>query len=106
MSTGKLVRDGIPALISSDGRTPEVEKLTGSALIDALYAKLSEEHAELFAATGADGRIEEIADIIEVLIALAAQYGCTEAELMKVIASKRAERGGFAEGLYLHGVKA
>ena len=29
MSEGKLVRDGVPALISAEGRTPVVEKLSG-----------------------------------------------------------------------------
>ena len=106
MSAGKLVRDGIPALISAEGRTPVVEKLTGVALLDALYAKLTEEHQELLAATAPEDRVEEIADIIEVLIALAAQYGCDETELMEVIATKRAERGGFAEGLFLHRVES
>lgn len=106
MSSGKLVRDGIPALISAEGRNPVVEKLSGAALLDALYAKLSEEHAELLAATESEDQIEEIADIIEVLLALAAQYGCVETELMKVLAKKRAERGGFADGLFLHSVES
>jgi predicted house-cleaning noncanonical NTP pyrophosphatase (MazG superfamily) len=102
MSEGKLVRDGVPALISAEGRTPVVEKLSGAALMDALYAKLTEEQAELLAATMDKDKCEEIADIIEVLIALAAQFGCNETELMEVLMRKRAARGGFVEGVFLH----
>jgi predicted house-cleaning noncanonical NTP pyrophosphatase (MazG superfamily) len=104
MSSGKLVRDRIPELISADGRTPVVEELSGPRLINALYAKLNEEQAELLAASSPEDQCEEIADIIEVLFTLAAQYGCGEGELMNIVVRKRAERGGFSEGLYLQRV--
>lgn len=41
--------------------------------------------------------------MIEVLIGIAARYGCGEAELMEVVTRKRTERGGFAEGLFYEG---
>ena len=103
MTTGKLVRDRIPELISAEGRKPVVRKLTGTALLSAMYDKLAEEHEELLAAESAEEKCEEIADIIEVLIGIAVQYGFDEAEVMDSVARKREERGGFADGLFYEG---
>lgn len=103
MTAGKLVRDRIPELISAEGRKPIVKSLSGEALLAALYDKLAEEHEELLAADGTDAISEEIADMIEVLIGIAAQYGRDAVELMDVVARKRAERGGFASGLFYEG---
>ena len=103
MTTGKLVRDRIPELISAEGRKPIVGKLTGAALLSALYDKLAEEHDELLAAESAEEKCEEIADIIEVLVSIAAQHGFDEAQVMDSVARKREERGGFAGGLLYEG---
>lgn len=103
MSAGKLVRDRIPKLVAAEGRKPVVKKLSGDALKKALYDKLAEEHEELLAASSTDEACEELADMLEVLIAIAAQNGCDEATLMEIAARKRAERGGFDEGLFYEG---
>ena len=103
MTVGKLVRDRIPHLIAAEGRTPKVDRLTGTVLRDALYSKLEEEHEELLAAVTDEDRQEELADMIEVLIALASIHGLNEAELMDVVKRKRADRGGFNEGLFYIG---
>ena len=98
----KLVRDKIPALIASEGRRPKVKRLTGKALARALADKLAEEHAEFVAARGTAHKIEELADIVEVAMALAKSLGCNRAQFRRVIEAKRAARGGFAKGyLYL-----
>lgn len=103
MTTGKLVRDRIPELIQAEGRTPKVKQLSGSALIQALYEKLAEEHAELVAAVSVEEKREELADLIEVILALARQYGCEETELQEILDRKRAARGGFTKGLFYEG---
>lgn len=103
MSSGKLVRDRIPELIQAEGRTPSVKKLSSSELTEALYEKLAEEHAELLAAVSPEEKCEELADMIEVLIALAGQYGCQEAELQDIVETKRAARGAFTKGLFYQG---
>jgi predicted house-cleaning noncanonical NTP pyrophosphatase (MazG superfamily) len=103
MASGKLVRDRIPEIIQAEGRKPVITRLTVEALLTALYDKLAEEHEELLTAERVADKREEIADMIEVLIGIAAQYGCGEAQLMEVVARKRAERGGFAEGLFYEG---
>ena len=103
MASGKLVRDRIPEIIQAEGRKPLITQLSGEALLTALYDKLAEEHEELLAAEHAADKPEEIADMIEVLIGIAAQYGVGEGELFEIVDSKRAGRGGFTEGLFYEG---
>lgn len=97
---GKLVRDRIPEIIRSTGRSPEVRVLDGEELVEALLSKLEEETCELRAAS-ATQRVEELADIYEVLLALARNFGIDMNGLVRVAEAKRAERGGFDSGLWL-----
>jgi predicted house-cleaning noncanonical NTP pyrophosphatase (MazG superfamily) len=97
---GKLVRDRIPEIIRSTGRTPEVQVLQGDELVAALMSKLEEETAELRTAQRAE-RVEELADILEVVHALAGRFGIDVAGLQRAADAKRAERGGFDGGIWL-----
>jgi predicted house-cleaning noncanonical NTP pyrophosphatase (MazG superfamily) len=99
----KLVRDRIPEIIAETGRTPEIKELRGEVLRAALYDKLSEEHAELLQAKEVATRREELADLIEVALALGAQYGLDEAEMLALVRDKRARRGGFEKGYFYKG---
>ncbi len=96
----KLVRDRIPDLIRAEGREPIVKELTGNALTNALYDKLIEEHAELISAKDAGQKREELADLIEVILALGDQYGLSNGELMRLVQDKRKERGAFSKGYF------
>ncbi len=97
---GKLVRDRIPEIIRREGKTPEVERISGERLRRALKDKLVEEAEELRKAE-AGQIIEELADVQEVLDALIEAHGLDPAEIELVRADKQAKRGGFSEGLYL-----
>lgn len=101
---GKLVRDKVPDLIRFSGRTPRVTTLTGGAYQAALLDKLREEVNELIATDSADAVIEEAADIIEVLSAIASEWGVSLASIFHVAERKRAERGGFGMRLWLDGI--
>ena len=68
MQHNKLVRDNIPAIIQRHGEAPITRTLETAEYQDALRRKLHEEVAE-FCATG---HLEELADILEVVYALAA----------------------------------
>ncbi|MDD9709819.1 nucleoside triphosphate pyrophosphohydrolase [Seohaeicola sp. SP36] len=103
MTTGKLVRDRIPEIIEANGRNPVVKQLRGEALLSALYDKLDEERAEFITAEGVEAKCEELADMVEVIIALASYHGCDEIALMEILAHKRETRGGFREGLFYEG---
>ena len=97
MSQKKLVRDRIPEIIRQSGRTPVVKQFGGNQLAAQLKEKLTEEHAELLVSTD----LNEIADMIEVLLAIARLRGYTEAQVMDFVQSKRLQNGGFEEGIFL-----
>ena len=87
----KLVRDRIPEIIESSGKSCVTEILSDEDYLKMLDAKLDEELAEYHA----DQNIEELADLIEVIRACAVARGYTIEELEQVRAEKAAKRGGF-----------
>jgi len=97
----KLVRDKIPAIIAAQGDAPEVVILNDNKYEQALNAKLQEEVSEYL--NGFD--IEELADILEVIRAIAAQKGVSYEAVEKIRVAKHAERGGFLERLCLVAVE-
>ncbi|WP_207620842.1 hypothetical protein [Streptosporangium minutum] len=68
----------------------------------ALLEKLFEESAELREAAATEVA-EEIADMLEVLRAIATLHGHEWADIEKAAEVKRAERGAFLERVYLEG---
>lgn len=94
MSQGKLVRDRIPQIIQSKGLEPIVHSADTDEYATRLRGKLSEEVAEFLAS---DSDPEELADILEVLYALAEQVGIDRQQLEKLRAAKAEERGAFAD---------
>jgi predicted house-cleaning noncanonical NTP pyrophosphatase (MazG superfamily) len=97
---GKLVRDRIPEIIERSGRQPKMVVLTEEEYAAALLAKLQEEVDELVAAP-AEGRLEEAGDVYEVLLAIAAELGHSEADLHREARLKREARGAFIQRLWL-----
>ena len=93
----KLVRDLIPKIIKKAGKTPEYEVLSQADYIETLENKLDEETAEYHASKN----VEELADILEVIYALAENSGCSVDELERIRARKAQERGGFKKRLFL-----
>src|SRR3546814_3863243 len=68
----KIVRDYIPADIQARGEEVETVRLVGDALVEAIKRKLVEESFEVSDAKTADSIAEELADVQEVIDALAA----------------------------------
>jgi len=93
----KLVRDKIPELIRNQGETPRIRILEQQEYLRHLEAKLDEEVGEYHR----DKNAEELADILEVIFALAEAIGCTKEELLSVYQKKHDARGGFQERLFL-----
>ncbi len=87
----KLVRDRIPEIIESSGRTCVTDILSDEDYLKMLDAKLYEELAEYHA----DQNIEELADMLEVIRACVVARGYTLEQLEQVRAEKAAKRGGF-----------
>ena len=96
----KLVRDLIPDIIRADGQTPVVEVLSDAQRRPALLAKLLEEAAE--AGQAEDDKLAgELADVLEVVRALAADVGLSLGQVVVLADDKRERRGGFDQGLFL-----
>ncbi len=93
MSQGKLVRDKIPQIIRSKGLEPVIYTASTGEFAARLRDKLREEVEEFLAS---DNDPEELADILEVLYALAEQAGTDHGQLEKLRAVKAEERGSFA----------
>ena len=93
----KLVRDRIPEIIESSGKTCITEILSIESYLRMLDAKLDEELAEYHK----DQNIEELADLLEVIHAAANARGYTLDDLERVRAEKAAKRGGFEKRILL-----
>lgn len=96
----KLVRDRIPELIAAEGRQPVVVVLPSAERAQALIAKLGEEAAEVAAADAPDVP-EELADVLEVVRALAREAGLSLDDVVALADRKREVRGAFEQGLFL-----
>ncbi|KUI09921.1 phosphoribosyl-ATP pyrophosphohydrolase [Mycolicibacterium acapulense] len=101
---GKLVRDRIPDIIRASGRIPRATTLPADAYRRALVDKLHEEVAELGAAPTTESLLDEAADVLEVLTAIAVEHGADLATIGDIAQAKRHERGGFDLRLWLDGV--
>jgi predicted house-cleaning noncanonical NTP pyrophosphatase (MazG superfamily) len=100
MSDGKLVRDGIPGIIRAEGLEPVVRVVGAEEYAARLRDKLREEVEEFL---GSDDDPEELADILEVVHALARQIGVSPEKVEELRAAKAAARGGFAEQIVWFG---
>src|SRR5512140_3338267 len=76
----KLVRDGIPARLDAACVPYEIRAALPEEMRGLLLAKLGEEVAELLVATSDADALDEIADISEVLAAIASLCGAGEGE--------------------------
>lgn len=93
----KLVRDRIPEIIESSGKTCTTEVLSPEEYLRMLDVKLDEELAEYHK----DQNVEELADLLEVIHAAAIARGYTLEDLERVRAEKAAKRGGFEKRILL-----
>ena len=97
----KLVRDRIPEIIASDGKTCVCETLSDEDYLRLLDAKLTEELSEYQESRS----LEELADLLEVLRAVAKARGWTWEELEQARQDKAAKRGGFEKKILLKEVR-
>ncbi len=101
----KLVRDGVPRLIRRDGREPVTRKATARELRSLLVEKLCEESAEYASAPTRAKREEELADLLEVIRALAKREKIAWKRIEARRAKKKRERGGFEKRFVLLGTR-
>ncbi|MFX3625138.1 MAG: phosphoribosyl-ATP pyrophosphohydrolase [Ectobacillus sp.] len=97
----KLVRDKIPAIIEQAGKTCTTKTLTDEEYIQALQTKSQEELNEYLKTTDNESALEELADLLEIIHALARYHGAGIEEVERIRQKKAAERGGFMEKVFL-----
>ncbi|WP_380787120.1 hypothetical protein [Sphingomonas sp. R86521] len=97
----KLVRDDIPAKIERGGEIVTLAEIAKEEARAALVCKLFEEAFELLQADTPQDVTAELADLLEVVRALAATTGVEWSDVNTVSDAKREARGGFARNLVL-----
>ena len=97
----KLVRDKIPEIIENDGKTPVVRVLNDNEYKKELEKKLKEEYEEVLLAKDKKERLEELADMLEVIRTLALLEDEDIQSVINIMDKKRGKRGGFTKKLFL-----
>lgn len=93
----KLVRDRIPEIIESSGRSCHCRTLSDQEYLSALDQKLNEELAEY----QQDQSMEELADLLEVIRAVILARGSTYEQVEAIRQAKAEKRGGFEKKIWL-----
>ena len=93
----KLVRDSIPEIIMQSGKRPVYSILSDEAYLAKLDEKLNEELSEYQESKS----MEELADLLEVIRAVAVARGSSIKEVETIRRDKAAKRGGFEKKILL-----
>lgn len=94
----KLVRDNVPNIIELAGKKCDVKIVSDKESLQYLYKKLDEEINELLN----DENLDEVADIMEVLFAIANRYGYTDKDVLDRREQMKISRGGFEKNIVLN----
>ena len=97
----KLVRDKIPQILKEKNINYFIRKLDNKEYTQALKTKLQEEVNEFLESSNKGHQQEELADVLEVIHALAENVGITLNDLEKTRQDKLEKRGGFKEKIFL-----
>lgn len=97
---GKLVRDRIPEIIVANGEKAIYRTLSDEEYRTALLEKLSEEVEEVKAASPKE-ITTELADVLEVLHAIASLHNVSFDSVREERDTRREKRGGFERKIYL-----
>lgn len=96
----KLVRDKIPEIIQAAGEKPITRILDDKEYLHELIKKIAEEQQELANAKTTNQQLEELADLYELVLAIAKELGSVE-ELELIRVQKAAKRGAFYKKIFL-----
>ncbi|KAF0821701.1 nucleoside triphosphate pyrophosphohydrolase [Cytobacillus firmus] len=97
----KLVRDRIPEIIEGTGKRSSTKTLSKSEFIKELRRKSFEELEEYMNADNHEEALEELADLLEIIHALAETHGASIEKVEELRKQKAEERGGFKEKILL-----
>ena len=96
----KLIRDRIPEIIASDGKTYATEVMGDQEYRQALLTKLVEEAQET-ASAKPDKLMTELADLMEVIQATMRAYEILPEEVRHIQTERKLNRGSFDKRLKL-----
>lgn len=99
----KLVRDNIPNIIKEKGEEPITRILSDEEYKKELEKKLNEEYQEVLVASGSE-RVEELADMLEVIKTLGELEHTTLEEIINIANTKSIKRGAFKDKIFLEKV--
>lgn len=97
----KLVRDKIPEIISNNNELAETRILSDEEYFLELRKKLLEECNEVLTANTKESRLEELADLLEVMKAMAKQDDYNLEDIEIKAKEKALKRGAFDQKIYL-----
>ncbi len=100
----KLVRDNIPEIIKTDGKTPIYRVLDEVEYWEYLLKKNEEELEEVRNAQSLEERKKELADKLELIKAMAEFSGFSLDDIIEEADRKRQKNGGFQKRLLLEKV--
>lgn len=101
----KLVRDKIPEIIEKNGEKAITKILDNNEYWNSLLEKVKEELYEIETAENLDETKKELADLIEVVRAMAENKGFSLSEIIDEADEKVVKRGGFSDRTFLIGVE-
>ncbi|MGG1574108.1 nucleoside triphosphate pyrophosphohydrolase [Fictibacillus sp. NRS-1165] len=101
----KLVRDRIPEIITSTGKSFNTTILETDDYIKELKRKCYEELDEYASAPNDENAIEELSDLLELMHSLAKVHGSDISEIERVRQEKAEKRGGFEKRIFLMDVE-
>lgn len=97
----KLIRDKVPEIVERDGEIPVTRELNDGEFKTELERKLLEEYHEVLTASSSKERIEELADMLEVISTLSSLENSDLQSVLSVMEEKRKRRGSFSKKLFL-----
>ena len=97
----KLVRDRIPEVIEKTGKKFTTKIMDKEEYIVELRKKAFEELEEYMNTENDADAVEELADLLEIIHAMADIHNVSFAEIEDVRKNKAEKHGGFKEGIFL-----
>lgn len=96
----KLVRDRIPEIIKSTGKLAVTEILDEEEYVTELRRKSKEELDEFLNSETNEEALEELADLLEIIHALAKVHAANIDKVEQIRLKKAEERGSFDERIF------
>ncbi len=97
----KLIRDKVPAKMASLGVAFETRTLSTEEFRKALLRKIEEEAGGVQNAQNREELVSEIADVLDVIVAIQQLEGITDQELSAALMQNNEKKGGYDTKTYL-----